>query len=186
MWYRVARDCHSIHRIGFALSAETVPLDSTDFAIISELQNNARLSNKELAARVKLAPSSCLVRVRRLIETGVLTGFHAQVSPAALGIGLQAVISVQLGRHGRRTIERVRDRLASLPEVLQIFHVGGSQDLLVHVAVRHPEHLLELVMDHFSSHDEVAHIETALLFEHLNSPLRPGTRDGGGSRKASS
>lgn len=148
-------------------------LDRTDFAIIDELQNDARLSNKQLASRVGLAPSSCLVRVRRLVDTGVLTGFHADVDPAAFGIGLEAVIAVQLGRHGRGTIESMRDRLASLPEVLQLFHVGGSQDLLVHVAVRDPDHLRALVMDHLSSHEEVAHIETALVFEHLRSPLRP-------------
>ena len=64
-------------------------MDRIDFGIISELQNNARLSNKELAARVKLAPSSCLERTRRLTADGVLRGFHAEVDPAALGVGLQ-------------------------------------------------------------------------------------------------
>ncbi len=155
------------------MSTEFNSLDRIDFALISALQKDARLSNKELAAHVDLAPSSCLVRVRRLIETGVLTGFHADVSPVAMNVGLAAMISVQLGRHGRRTIETMRDRLAALPEVLQVLHVSGSQDLLVHVVVRNQEHLRVLVMDHFSSQDEVAHIETALVFEHLKAPMRP-------------
>ena len=155
------------------MTDEKPTLDRTDFAIIDQLQKDARLSNKELAARVGLAASSCLVRVRRLVDEGVFAGFHAEVDPAALGVGLAAVISVQLGRHGRNTIEGMRDRIARLPEVLQLFHVGGSQDLLVHVVVRDPDHLRTLVMDHFSNAEEVAHIETALVFEHLRSPLRP-------------
>ena len=68
-----------------------MPLDRTDFEIIDALQNDARLSNKELAARIQLAPSSCLVRVRALANAGVLTGYHAEVSPAAMGIGLYQI-----------------------------------------------------------------------------------------------
>jgi DNA-binding Lrp family transcriptional regulator len=59
-------------------------LDRIDFAILEHLQNNARLSNKELAALVRLAPSSCLERVRRLTREGALEGFHARVSDHAL------------------------------------------------------------------------------------------------------
>lgn len=60
-------------------------LDRIDCGILAALQNDGRLSNKELAARVGLAPSSCLARVRRLREGGVLRGVHADVDPRALG-----------------------------------------------------------------------------------------------------
>jgi DNA-binding Lrp family transcriptional regulator len=76
-------------------------LDRIDFALLAALQKDARLSNKELAARVALAPSSCLERVRRLREEGVLTGFRAQVDPRALGIAMQALVFVRLARHAR-------------------------------------------------------------------------------------
>ena len=79
-------------------------MDGIDFGILHELQNNARLSNKELAAKVKLAPSSCLERTRRLSAQGVLRGFHADVDPAALGVGLQAMIHVRLARHSRNHV----------------------------------------------------------------------------------
>ena len=68
-------------------------LDRIDFEILAQLQNDARLSNKELAARVHLAPSSCLERVRRLRRLGAITGFHATVDPEVLGIALQAMRS---------------------------------------------------------------------------------------------
>ncbi|MFT7463692.1 MAG: DNA-binding Lrp family transcriptional regulator [Pseudohongiellaceae bacterium] len=148
------------------MDTRTSTIDRTDHAILRELQNDARLSNKELSARVGLAPSSCSVRVQRLVADGVLQGFHAQVDPLAMGIGLQAVISLQLGGHGLGTIHRISKELSELPEVRQLFSLGGSQDLLVHVAVRDPQHLRELVMDRIASHEDVAHMETALLFDH--------------------
>ena len=93
------------------------PLDRIDFEILAALQEDARLSNKELAARIGLAPSTCLVRVRRLVEAGVLRGFHADIDPAALGVGLMAMISVRLSRHARDTVETFRQHVLSLPEV---------------------------------------------------------------------
>ena len=67
-------------------------LDRIDYKIVRLLRNNARLSNKDLAEKVGLAPSTCLVRTRMLQQSGVLTGFKAEVNPAALGVGLQAMI----------------------------------------------------------------------------------------------
>ena len=79
----------------------TRPLDRIDCTILEALQNDARLSNKELAARVGLAPSSCLERVRRLREDGILRSAHFVVDPHALGIGLQAMIAIRLHKHDR-------------------------------------------------------------------------------------
>jgi len=74
-------------------------LDRIDYKIVRLLRNNARLSNKDLAEKVGLAPSTCLVRTRMLQQSGVLTGFKAEVNPAALGVRLQALISVRLKHH---------------------------------------------------------------------------------------
>ena len=79
--------------------ADPAPLDRIDRAILAALQQNARLANKELSARVGLAESSCHERVKRLVQSGVLRGFHAEVDPRALGVGLQALVAVRLARH---------------------------------------------------------------------------------------
>jgi DNA-binding Lrp family transcriptional regulator len=142
-------------------------LDRTDFAILAALQNDARLSNKELAARVGLAPSSCLERVRRLRKTGVLTGFRALVDPGALGIAMQALVFVRLARHARRQVRAFREHALSLPETIAVYHVAGPHDFLVHVGVRDANHLRDLAMDAFTSRREVSRIETHLIFEHV-------------------
>jgi len=144
-------------------------LDRIDYEIIRHLRNNARLSNKELAAIVGLAPSSCLVRVRRLQADGVLKGFYAEVEPSALGVGLQAMIAIRLQRQSKSAVETFRADTLALPEVLQLYHVAGANDFLVHVCVRDSEHLRDLAISSFTSREEVAHVETGLIFEHARS-----------------
>ncbi|HET8714239.1 MAG TPA: Lrp/AsnC family transcriptional regulator [Holophagaceae bacterium] len=141
------------------------PLDRIDRTILAHLQKNARLSNKELAAKVGLAPSSCLARVQRLTKQGVLKGFHAFVDPQALGIGLQALVAVKLKQHSREKVRAfIRHELA-LPEVVALYHVTGAMDFQVHVAVRGTDHLRDLALDAFTARPEVESLQTALLFE---------------------
>lgn len=142
-------------------------LDRIDRVLVSQLQNNARLSNKELAARAGLAPSSCLERVRRLVRDGVLRGFHADVDPGALGVALQAMIAVRLKQHSRDLAAAFRRHVAALPEVVSVFHIAGENDYLLQVAVHDVNHLRNFTLDRLTARDEVAHVETALIFEHL-------------------
>ena len=102
----------------------------------SELERDGRISNKELAALVGVAPSTCHARVRALRESGVLRGFHAQVDPEAVGRGLQAMIAVRLQAAARARLAEVAHRLAQRPEVRDVYLLAGVDDVLVHVAVR--------------------------------------------------
>lgn len=145
--------------------------------MILALQNNARLSNKELAAGLEIAPSTCLVRLRRLLDAGVLSGFHAAARPRALGIGLQAIVAVTLRQHAAVEVEAFRRHAARLPEVVRLFHMAGRSDFLVHVAVRDAEHLQELALNGFTTRPEVERIETSVIFEHLDSHRLPIYRD---------
>jgi DNA-binding Lrp family transcriptional regulator len=148
-------------------------LNRIDFAILAALQKDARLSNKELAAKVGLAPSSCLERVRRLREGGVLTGFRAEVEPRALGIAIQALVFVSLARHAREQVRSFRKHALSLREAIGVYHVAGQHDFLVHVGVRDANHLRDLAMDAFTSRPEVSRIETHLIFEHVPKAQMP-------------
>jgi len=148
-------------------------LDRTDRAIIGLLQKDARLTNKELAARVGIAQSTCSERVRRLERTGVLQGFHADVDLAVLGVGLQAMIAVQLQRHERTQVDRIRAYAESLPEVVAFYHMAGSDDFLVHVVVRDSDHLRDIAMGAFTAQPEVTHIETSIIFEHTRFVRTP-------------
>ena len=148
-------------------------LDRTDHAILQLLQEDARTTNKELASRVGIAPSTCSERVRRLERLGVFRGFHADVDLAALGVGLQALIAVRLQLHERTQVERFRAHAESLPEVVAFYHMAGSDDFLVHVVVRDSDHLRDIAMGAFTAQPEVTHIETSIIFEHTRFQRTP-------------
>jgi DNA-binding Lrp family transcriptional regulator len=141
-------------------------LDRIDFALLIVLQKNARLANNRLAELVGVAPSTCLERVRRLARLGVIRGYHCDVDPGALGVGLEAMIAVRLRRHSRDLVDSFREYVAELPEVRSVFHVTGGDDFLVHVAVRDSDHLRDLALDSFTTRPEVDHIQTRLIFEY--------------------
>lgn len=144
-------------------------LDRIDHAILAALRQNARLSNKELAARAGLAESSCLERVRRLVQAGVLRGFHADVDPKAVGVGLQALVAVRLVRHTRGAVESFRQSMLALDEAVAVFHVAGANDFLVHVAVADSDALRDLILRAITARAEVAHVETSLIYEHARN-----------------
>jgi DNA-binding Lrp family transcriptional regulator len=147
--------------------------DRTDRAILEALQKDAGLSNKELARKVRLAPSSCLQRVRRLRSSGTIRGLHADVSPPALGVGLQAIVAVRLTHHLEKEVEAFRERLRSHPEVINVYHVSGGVDFFVHVAVRDVAHLRTVGIEAFTSHRLVSHVETSIIFDHERSKALP-------------
>ena len=148
-------------------------LDRTDLRILGLLQNNARVSNKELAAEVGLAESSCLERVRRLERRGVIRGAHAEVDPAALGIQLQAMVLVRLRKHSRELVQAFRDHIMTIPEVRAAFLVAGQHDFMIHVAVPSSDHLRDLELNEITIRPEVVHLETALIFEVHNKHVLP-------------
>src|SRR5688500_7041749 len=148
-------------------------LDRIDVALIGLLQNDARLSNKELAAKVGLAPSSTLGRIRRLRDEGVLLGAHAEVDPEALGVALQALVVIRIARHSREVYGTLRSHLVAQPAVIALWHVGGEDDVIVHVAVRDARHLNDLMLDRITSRPEVARIRTEIVFSHQRKPVTP-------------
>lgn len=171
-------------------SASPRPLDRIDRALVAALQKDARQSNKELAAAVGLAESSCLERMRRLRARGVVRGAHAEVDPEALGIELQAMIAVHLRQHSREVVESFRRHALSLRGTVAVFHVAGEHDFLVQVAVPSAAALRDLALDAFTSRPEVVRLETWLIFEAARTaalpdylaPEEPARRPGRGGR----
>lgn len=165
------------------MMSEKTELDRIDRHILALLQKDARMSNRELAATVGLAASSCHGRVQRLLESGVLRGFHAEVDPHALGIHLQSVVAVQLTGNPKERIASFLTHARALEEVVEIFHVAGKNDLLLHVAVRDVDHLRRLVMEELSARPEVAQIESVIVYAHERGPGFPDLVDGHASER---
>ncbi|MFE0726556.1 Lrp/AsnC family transcriptional regulator [Streptomyces sp. NPDC058794] len=110
-------------------------LDAIDRAIIEELQQDARLSNTELAHRVRLTPAPCLRRVKRLEQEGVITGYHAKVDPAAAGRSFEVTVAVEVTVNDQRSLEEFESAIAALEEVVEARRVFGNPDYILRVLV---------------------------------------------------
>ena len=133
-------------------------LDRTDFEILRLLQKDARLTNKELASAVDLAPSSTHERVKRLWELGVLRGLHAEVDPHALGIGIEALLMIELSKHKRSNVDAFMQAVGEIPEVRAAFLLTGRWDVVIHVVARDIVHLKDLALDKFTNKPGVTRI----------------------------
>ncbi|MCV0370202.1 MAG: Lrp/AsnC family transcriptional regulator [Filomicrobium sp.] len=140
-------------------------LDRTDIEILRLLQNNARLSVKEVAAEVGLAPSTTHERIRKMRENDILRGAHVDVDPKSLGIGLEALFMIELSKHNRGTVDKFLDEIVCVPEVRFAYLVTGRYDLVVHVVVTDMQHLKKLALDQFTNKPGVIRIETSIIFD---------------------
>jgi len=141
--------------------------DELDAAILRELQNDARKTNRDIADAVAVAPSTSLERIRSLRQRGVIRGFHADVDLRALGRDVQALIAVRIRPPSRTNIEAFRDWVRDLPETVGVFVVSGGDDFLIHVAVPHTDSLYAFVIDRLTERPEIADVRTSVVYEHL-------------------
>lgn len=154
-------------------------LDRTDLAILNLLTKNGRATNKEVATHAGLAPSSAHARLRRLNDTGVLRGIHADIDPAALGLSVQALFMIELAKHDRALVEGFLEETLTIPEVIAVYLVSGRFDVLVHAALRDTDHMRDLAFDAFTVRQEVVKIETSLVFSHARKTAWPDPVDAG-------
>jgi DNA-binding Lrp family transcriptional regulator len=149
-------------------------LDELDTAILRELQVDARRTNRDIAAAVGVAPSTALERTRGLRERGVIRGAVLDVNLAAIGRGVQALVAVRIRPPNRKYIDAFRNWVRVQPETIGVFVVTGSEDFLVHVAVRDNQDLYAFIIDRITQRSEVADVRTSVVYEHLhNSRVAP-------------
>ncbi|GBE66961.1 AsnC family transcriptional regulator [Mycobacterium sp. MFM001] len=142
-------------------------LDEVDRKILSLLHADARMTNSALAEKIGLAPSTCHGRLRRLLDLGVIRGFYTDVDPVAVGLPLQAMISVNLQSTARGKIRNFIAQIRRKPQVMDVYFLAGPDDFLLHVAARDTEDLRAFVVENLNADAAVAGTQTSLIFEHL-------------------
>ncbi|MEU4700812.1 Lrp/AsnC family transcriptional regulator [Nonomuraea dietziae] len=122
-------------------------MDATDRAILRLLQEDGRLSNIELAERVRLTPSPCLRRVRNLEETGVITGYRAVVDAGAVGRGFQVLAFVELEGQDAETVTAFESAVMQVEDVIECLRMFGRPDYVLRVAVTDMEAYSRLCLE---------------------------------------
>lgn len=111
-------------------------LDKTDRSILDLLQRDGRLSMTQLAEQIGLSTSPCTERVRRLEREGVITGYHAHLSPAAMGRGMLVFVELKMSTKSDEIFHQVKRQIAVVPEVLDCHLVSGDFDYLIKARIR--------------------------------------------------
>ncbi len=153
-------------------------LDVLDERILWALSRDARMSNAALAERLRVAPSTTLTRFRAMRESGVLRSTHAEIDYRAVGLPLQAIVAVRLRAQARPAVQTYAERIVALPNVLNIFFLGGQTDFLIHVVTASPEQLRDFVATRLSMDPAVASTETQIVFD-WHRGLEHRSADGG-------
>jgi Lrp/AsnC family leucine-responsive transcriptional regulator len=153
-------------------------IDNVGWAILRELQVNARIPFSELGRRVGLSSPAVAERVRRMENAGIIKGYRAEIDLAAVGLPVRAMVRISL--FGTRN-ERSDALLQSLPEILECHRVTGDDCYIMKVAVSSVDHLSDL-LDELGRHGQIT---TALiltspvegrLLEGQDNPSRNGNR----------
>jgi len=140
-------------------------INELDAKIMTILQTNARTSNAEIARQVGLAPSAVFERIRKLEEKRILQSYTARIDPHAVGLGLVAFTFVR--SNDRPGGIQTAERLAEIPEVLEVHHVAGEDCFLVKVRAADTEALGRLLRERLGRIPTITSTRTTIVLESL-------------------
>ena len=139
-----------------------IDIDATDKQILRLLQTQARMSITELAERVNLSATPCARRIKRLEDSGIITGYHTQTDAQKLGYPLAVFIAISMDRHTADRFEHFEEKIQSFDEVVSCSIVTGrTEDYLIKVRVRDMAHYEEFLLHRLNRIEGVAQVHTS-------------------------
>ena len=157
-------------------------VDATDLKILDQLQQNARVTNAELAARVHLSPSPCLSRVRTLEQNGVICRYVALLDPLKVGMSVSVFIHISLEKQVESALVNFEAAMNRYPEVMECYLMTGDSDYLIRVVVEDVQALERFIVDQLSKIHGVANIRSSFALKQVKYstalPLRRDLTDG--------
>jgi len=141
-------------------------LDRTDIGILNSLQENARITNAELARSVNLSPTPCFNRVKAMEELGVIRQQVTLLSPEALGLDVNVFIHVSLEKQVEQSLHRFEEEIAERPEVMECYLMTGDPDYLLRVLLPSIQ-ALERFLDYLTRLPGVANIRSSFALKQV-------------------
>lgn len=136
-------------------------LDRIDRQILSDLQDNGRMTNVELAQRAGISAPPCLRRVRALEESGFIKGYHAEVDEKILGYGVTVFAFVGLKSQAKSDLVSFEDKVNSWPLVRECHMLQGETDFLLKIVARDMESYNKFLTEELTEEENVAHVRSA-------------------------
>ncbi|MBL1088149.1 MULTISPECIES: Lrp/AsnC family transcriptional regulator [Streptomyces] len=142
-------------------------MDALDRKILTELQQDGRLTVTELAARVQLSVSPCHRRLRDLEREGAIRGYRAVVDPAAIGLNFEALVFATLRWEDRDTVTAFEEAVTAIPHVLQAQRLFGEPDYLLRVATTDLAAYQQLYDEQLAKLPGVQRLTSTLVMKHV-------------------
>ena len=142
-------------------------IDNTDVKILNMLQKSGRTTNTKLAQQIGISPPATLERVRRLEASGVIDRYVAILDREKAGFGLLAIVIVTLSLHQISSLQKVKERLVELEEVLECFQLTGDVDFLLKVAIKDMHTYTDFVNNKLSGIPGIQNIKTSFVLDAL-------------------
>lgn len=137
-----------------------VKLDRIDRRILRDLQAEGRMTNVELASRVGISAPPCLRRVRALEKGGFIRGYHADVTPEALGFGMQVYALVGLSSQAETDLSAFEDLIRSWPQVRECVMLSGEADFILKIVAKDWEDYQRFLTTRLTPAPNVAHVKS--------------------------
>ncbi|NOX17354.1 MAG: Lrp/AsnC family transcriptional regulator [Chlorobi bacterium] len=144
-------------------------LDNTDVKILDILQNNGRITNAELAKRIKISPPPTAERVKKLENAGVINRYAAIVDPEKVGIESFVFVEVTLNRHVKDSINKFIRTVKKIDEILECYHVTGEGDFLLKVATCNIKGYENLVINKLTGLPNILHLKTSVVLSTIKN-----------------
>ena len=144
-------------------------MDNVDKIILQELQENARISNADLARRAGLSPSAILTRVKRLEEQGYISQYVAQLNRQKVGYDMLCFVGVSLQRHELAQVTEFDEAIQNIPEVLECHHVTGDYDYLLKIVAKNTADLEQFLIHVLTPVRGVARIHTSVVLSEVKA-----------------
>lgn len=122
-------------------------LESADLKILELLQANGRLTNQEIAERIGMSASPCWRRIKRLEESGVITGYHAKFDRHSVGLGVMAFVRVSINSFSVVQDSKFGERIKEFEQVVACYQVAGEVDFLLQVVAKDLESYESAMVD---------------------------------------
>lgn len=142
-------------------------LDKTDLRILSQLQQDASLSNVELAAKVSLTPSPTLARVKQMEAEGVIARYVALVDPHALGLKVNVFVRVSLEKQEAGALERFEQAVSHFDEVMEVYLMTGDEDYLLRIVVPDIQALERFILEHLTRIPGIKNIKSSFALKQV-------------------
>jgi len=141
--------------------------DNIDKQILNALQQNARMTNRELAEQLNLSTTPVYERIKKLEKKGIIRSFVALLDAKKVNRGLTAITKVRLDVHSTELIEAFTKKIKTFDEVMECYHTTGDADFILKVKVSDMDGYYRFIMEKLTLTADVAHIDTSFVLNEI-------------------